>query len=278
MRKFVRGHMPKTPEEVPAYLSEMTIRLEEAFVELTDNVQSEKAWPFSSPAGSNGLFYYGGYYDFISTGNDFSPSTTLGTISNSYAAHVSFVLGATTVDELTLRVTGAGITDTSTVALGVTADIVIPNGTAVDAYFETQQKFLGQVTISVVSGTPKVCNYGWSKYWDNTNSDFTIKAFEATWLGGANDSNFNIAIIHHKSTGWIYQAIGGPLYAELATLVTSHGTYDQVSNNEYGAWKVTNLAQYVQGSGSEGVLFGVTTTANNAIELGTLILTISPVT
>ena len=239
------------------------------------NTRSEKSWTFTSPAGSSGVFYFGEYYDFASSDNDFSPSITWGTASVSYAAHFLVVLGATTVDELTITVTGTSITDLGVRTTSDTENIVIPNGTAANAYYETSKKWLGQVTVEATAGTAKTCNYGWSKYWDNSNTDFTVKAIESVWLAGANDTGINIELIHHKDTGWTFNAAAEPTPpTALASLVGDHSTDDQTVNGEYGAWKRTNLDTDIAGSQSEGVILKVTTTANKSFELGSFLMTI----
>lgn len=259
----------------------------QAIGELTDNtggsvdgtlemvsIRSDKFWAFGSPTGATGTFYWGGFYFNSGTANDFSPSTTLGTANASYAAHLFVVLGADTVDELTLTVTGTSITDAGVRTTSDTQNIVIPNGSLTDAYFETDKKWLGAVTISVASGTPKICDFGYSKYWDNANTDFTVKGLEATWLGGANDTAPDIQLIHHKSTGWTYTATGATPPTPIAAMVADHVTEIQVRNGEDGAWKRTNLDVAISASDSEGTLFAVINTTNKAFEAGTLQLVI----
>lgn len=238
---------------------------------------SEKAWAFTSPAGSSGSFFYGGYYDFAATDNDFAGGPTFGSANSSYAAHFMIVLGAQTVDELTLRVTGTSINDNGVRSAGDTQDIVIPNATVVDSYFETSKKWIGQVTITVIAGTAKTCNYGFCKYWDNNNSDYKITGVEAVWLAGANDANINIQLLHHKDTGWTFNVGAEPTFpTPLAALQTDHVTEYEAINGENGAWKRANLSTSVSGSVSEGAIFCVVTTANKAFELGSLLLRIEP--
>lgn len=247
------------------------------FAELNGRLsaKSDKFWSFSSPSGSSGTFYWGGYYKHSGTANDFSGGPTFGTANTSYAAHFFVVLGAVTVDELTLTVTGTSITDAGVRTASDTENIVIPSGTAADAYYETPKKWNGAVTITVASGTAKTCDYGLAKYWDSNNTDFTVKGLEVTWLGGANDTAPDIQLCHHKTTGWTYTGSGATPPTALASMATDHGTEKQVRNNEDGAWKRTNLDTMVEGSASEGVLWAVTTTANKAFEAGTLQLAIT---
>ena len=185
------------------------------------------------------------------------------------------VLGALTVDELTIRVTGTSITDAGVRSAADAEDIVIPDATGADAFFETTKKWIGQVTITVVSGTAKPCNYGWAKYWDNHNTDFRVTGLEATWLGGANDAAPDIQLLHHKATGWTFNAAAEPTPpTPIASMDTDHGAESQIVNGEVGAWKRSNLSVDVDGALSEGVIWKIVTSANRAIELGNLLLTI----
>ena len=237
---------------------------------------SEKTWAFSSLSGSSGTFYFGGFYHFGATDDNFSPSINFGTANAAYGGHVFVVLGEVTVDELTIRVTGTSVTDSGTRTAGDSEDIVIPNGTAIDSYFETVKKFIGQVTIELISGTAKLCNYGQAKYWDNDNTDFTISGVDVTWVGGANDSTPDIQLIHHKDTGWTYNAGAEPTPpTPVASMAGDYVTEIQVKNGEPGAWKRTNLSESVEGSGSEGTIIAIVTTANKAFEEGNFLLRIT---
>jgi hypothetical protein len=239
--------------------------------------KSTKSWAFGSPSGTSGTFYTGGYYIFGGSSNDFDPSINFGTANSSYAAHVMFVVGAVTVDELTLRVTGTSITDAGVRSAADTEDVVIPDATAADAYFETAKKWLGQVSIEVVSGTPKICNYGFCKYWDNNNTDMTLLGVEATWLAGATDATPNLSIIHHKATGWTYGVGGTPTPPYVVRMNTDHVTEIQTINGEHGAWKRDNLSTVIDGNDSEGIVIEVFTSANKTFDVDTNInITISP--
>jgi hypothetical protein len=238
------------------------------------SIRSEKFWGFVSPSGSSGTFHWGGFYKHSGTADDFSGGPTFGTANSSYAAHFFVVLGALTVDELTLTVTGTSITDAAVRTTSDTENIVIPDATSANAYYETSKKWIGAVVITVASGTAKTCDFGHAKYWDNGNTDFTVKGLEVTWLGGADDAAPDIALHHHKSAGWTYTGSGATPPTSIASMATDHGTESLVKNNEPGAWKRTDLDTAVAGSASEGVMFHVVTTANKAFEEGTLQLTI----
>ncbi len=246
--------------------------------ELTNNfATSEKTWGFDSPSGSSGTFYFGGFYKFASSDNDFSPSTTFGTADSAYAAHFFVVMGDETVDVLTINVTGTSIWDNGTRTTNDNESILIPSSTAVNSYFETEKKWLGQVTINAVSGTPKTANYGFAKYWDNNNNNFRVLGLEATWLGGANDVSPDIKLLHHMATGWTFNSGSAPSPpAAVASMASDYSTEDNVKNNEEGAWKRDNLNEAIEGSGSEGMIIEIVTTANKAFEQGNFLLRIRP--
>ena len=241
---------------------------------------SEKSWAFRSRAGASGTIYAGGFYLHSGAANVFSSPVTFGTANSSYAAHFFVVNGGTTVDELTLRITGTSIDDSGNRVTSDTEDIVVPTSTSPGRYYETTKKWLGQLSIVTVSGTTKAFDYGLVKYWDNNNSDFAVVGLEATWLGGANDSAPDILLRHHKGTAgntdWAYTGSGATPPAAIVAMATDHSTEKQVVTGENGAWKRTNLSTNIGGSGSEGIVIEIVTTANKAFELGTFLLRITP--
>lgn len=228
---------------------------------------SEKAVSFASPPGTTGTFWDLGYYDFFSGNNDFDPSANFGTANLARGAHVLFVNATVPGDEITIRVTGQSITDAGVDTLGDTEDVVIPASSDANSYFETSKKFNGEVAIETISGTPIQFNYGWCKYWDNANRDFMVVGVDIKWRGGANDSNADISLYHHKATGWTYNAGAEPTPpTALATMAADNAPNNRIGNGVPGAWKRTNLATNVNGQGSEGVVLGFTTAVNKSIE------------
>ena len=242
-----------------------------------NNPQKEVTWSFSSPGGGSGTYYLGGFYKHGTSDNDFDPAITFGTANASYAAHFFVVLGAVTVDEVTITVSGTSINDEGTRTASDSQNIVIPSGTAVNSYYETSKKWLGQVTVTKTGGTAKTCNYGFVKYWDNNNNDFVVTGVEVTGRAGANDSGFDIDVVHHKATGWTFN-LGGPAThpLALADIRVDHVTEYQLANGESFAWKRGDLNESVAGSDSEGTLFEIVTSANNAVEQANFILRVRP--
>ena len=215
--------------------------------------------------GNLGVHYAAGFYIHAATDNNFSPGpVTLGSANLSYAAHVYFVAASGATDTQ-ITVTGTSITDAGTRTTSDTEVVSLTDGAA-NSYYETSKKFIGQVSISKTAGTDRLCNYGFAKYWDNFNSDFTVKELEATWLGAAADSGLDIELLHHKSTGWTYNA-GAPVTTPtaLASLQTAHNTEYQMGNNVPGAFKYTGIDTAIDGDGSEGIMFRITTGTNNSL-------------
>lgn len=236
---------------------------------------SEKSWAFSSPTGSSGTFYVGGFYIHVAQDNDFNPSVNLGTANSSYAAHVYFVTASGATDT-EITVTGTSITDAGVRQAADTEVVALTNGAA-DVYYETSKKFIGLVTVNKTAGTDRLCNYGWAKYWDNNNTDFIVSGFEATWFGGATDANADIQLLYHTATGWTYVAGANPATppAALADLQTDHDTEYSVINNENGAYKRANLNQAVDGDTSEGTIIKIVTGQNKTFELANFIMRIT---
>ena len=209
-------------------------------------------WAFSTNATDG---WAGGFYEFDSGNDDFSVAATWGTAGKSYAAHVGFVQGAVSANEITIRVTGTSIDDATGETLADTEDIVISAGAA-NRYFETAKKWNGQVTIVTIAGTAVAFNHGWVKYWDHQNRDFVVTGLEALWDSDSASPGSDIALIHHSSAGWTYQASGGPLHSHVAERSADHT--DDDNDLGYGAWKKTGLSVAVNGRNSEGILFHIT--------------------
>lgn len=263
-----------SPEKMRRLVEEIE-RLNRAINATEAATKSTKIWSFGSPSGGSGTFYFGGFYDFHSTSFTPAGGTNVGSANNSYAAHALVVLGASSTN-MVVRITGTSITDAGVRTTSDTQDLDTSGGSAND-YFETSKKWIGQISYSLQSGTGVVIDAGFAKYWDFVNTDFTVLAVEATWVGGANDAAPDIRICHHRATGWTYSGGGGSPSspAALASMSTDHNTEGEVVSGEPGAWKRGNLSTYVNGENGEGILWVVVTTSNKTFELGNLEVTIS---
>lgn len=229
--------------------------------------------------GAGVTVYAAGYYEApLADANlsQASPTQTYGTANRSSAAHAFLVAGgAGSVDtgSCSIVVSGTSITDAG-VRTTSDSETIVSDITAMttNAYYETNKKWLGQITYTLTpaggaSTYSADFNYGFAKYEDFGNKDFTITQIEAVGYAGANDSNFDIQLIHHKDTGWTYSAaafVSGNTPVE--SLVNDHSTDDEIDNGYHFAWKISNLSTDVNGSLLEGLLVRMVTTANNAIQ------------
>jgi hypothetical protein len=246
-------------------------------------------YTFTSRGITAGTYYLAGFYDYAATSitlTQASTTQTYGDANVSYAAHAGICASAAgTVDtgQVGLRVTGTLDSETgaqtATQTQTITDDITTLTA---NQYAETTGKFSGTVTFElyVVSGSPTTYsltfNYGYSKYEDFFNTDFTINAVEAVWQGGATDaSGFNIEVLHHKVTGWTYAASGFvPGDGAIAERTTDQQIDQGVISGDSGAWKHLDLETFVDGGGVEGVIVRVTTGANNTIQILNLNLSV----
>ncbi|MHC4237090.1 MAG: hypothetical protein ACYSSM_02325 [Planctomycetota bacterium] len=215
-----------------------------------------KTWSFETV--NTGIDYIGGFYDFAGTDSDFAIATTFGQVNRSVAAHFFIVTGEIAAGTVQITVTGTSITDAGVRTPGDSEIITVANLTAANSYFETSKKWNGQTSSLVTSGTPIDCNYGFSKYHDNNNTDFTLLGLEALWSSEANDTTSDLAIIHHKSTGWTYNAGSTPTPpTAIARRSVDHGVENAHSNGFPGAWKRTDLNVLIAGSLSEGIIIEI---------------------
>ena len=191
---------------------------------------------------------------------------------------MSLVLGANTVDEISITVTGTSITDAGVRDAGPDTEVItIPHPSVAGAYFETAKKWLGQVTIQTTGGTPKTCNYFWSKYWDNRNSHFILTAIEVTMFGDNADTGVDFLIRHHNATGWTFNAGADPTPpTAVASMVGDHVTETNLANNTPVAWKRTNLSEIVLGGDGEGLIFESVQSQVSPLFNGNVIITTMP--
>ena len=240
---------------------------------------SEKSWSFMSRDASSGTNYIGGFYKFETSDNDFNPSVTFGTVNSSYAAHFFLVqaAGASGGVDTVVRVTGTTMDDQGNRATGVNVDITVDDAGAVGTYYETPEKWLGQVTLAKQSGPDVLMNYGFCKYWDNNNTHFKVAGMEATWLGAKNDNTPDILLRHHKATGWTYNNAAAPTPPPaIASMAVDHDTEIFIVTNEEGAWKRDDLTDNVHGESSEGILVELVTTTNRTYAIGNFMVRITP--
>lgn len=247
-------------------------------LEFDDNA-SEKSWAFMSRDAGSGTNYVGGFYKFEASDNDFNPSVTFGTANSSYAAHFFLVqaAGASGGTDTVIRITGTTIDDSGNRITSVNVDLTVDDAGSAGTYYETTQKWLGQVTVAKQSGPDLLMNYGLCKYWDNNNTHFKVAGVEATWLGAKNDNTPDIILRHHKATGWTYNNAAAPTPPPaIASMATDHNTEIYIKTDEEGSWKRDNLSDNVHGEASEGILIELATTTNRTYAIGNFMVRITP--
>ena len=241
---------------------------------------ANKSYSFTSNGIGAGTYYVGGFYEAPAadvTLNQASLTQTLGSVGNAYAAHAFIVagdVGAVDAGQVGIRVIGNSITD-SGINTAVDTAVVTDDITtlATDGYLETPEKWLGQITFELyeVSGTPTAYsldfNYGYAKYEDFGNVDFSVTKIEAVGLAGATDANFDMTLLHHMTTGWTYSAAafspGSDVIADWSDIM---GPNDNLVNTKSFAWKVTPINEFIHGDEHEGIIVRIVCGTNNSVE------------
>ena len=237
------------------------------------------AYSFTSQGIGAGTYYKAGFYEWETsdtTLNQGSLTETLGTAGAAKAARPGIVVsGAGTVDtgQVGLRVIGIGDSETGIQTASVT-NIITTNITelATDILYESDGKMSGQVTYELytVTGSPTTYsltfNYGWSKYEDFGDQDFTVSDIDAVWQGNAN-STLDIALMHHTVSNWTYAATGfAPGNGDIARKSIDQQLAGDAENNFDGSWKHKDLNLFIDGNGGEGFVIEIITGANNTIQ------------
>jgi hypothetical protein len=238
-----------------------------------------KDYTFTSQGIGSGTYYLGGNYDFPSTDANLTQASSTviyGTANDPHGKHASVIAGgAGTVDTgvIGLSVSGASYNDSGGV-ISAFEDTIITDITtvALNEYFEGK-KFVGAVDFQliVMSGSPTTYsfdfNYGLAKYEDVGNKDFYITEIDMGLNVSFSDASFNIEILHHKNTGWTYAATGfTPGDGIIESWANTYGPNDDVINGNWYAWKITDINQFIDGNGPEGMLFRITTGGSNTIQ------------
>jgi len=222
--------------------------------------------------GNADTHYFGGYYEapaahaVLTIGG--TVTQTLGTAGEAKGAHAFCVASAAGGTDLVLTVTGVSITDAG-VKNDSDSEVIVADTDAAstDEYFETTKKWLGQVTYTLTGSSGAFTfNYGFCKYEDFGNRNFTITDFEITGHGGASESALDVQLLHHKTTGWTYSAAAFvPGDGAVVDLATDYGTNNNLTANEDFAYKRASLSTSVTGGNGEGVIVRVITAVNNSI-------------
>jgi hypothetical protein len=219
---------------------------------------------------SPGHLYMGGFYyaqGFSHGGSHLSPSISWEFSNSSHAAHAFVVCdgpGTVNTGQVGLRVTGTSISDAGTRTTSDTEVLTTDITTlSADHYLETSKRWLGPVTFGlyVVSGSPTnyvlSFNYGLCLYDNWDGSDIDLQSVTAHGMAENAETQLEIELIHHNTTGWTFVSSGfDPVQSArvLASLTGDHSTDDNCAAKTNFAWRHTGLSQSIAGSGSEGFL------------------------
>jgi len=244
-------------------------------LEVTGNISGPGSISFKSYGASfpgvPDVHYFAGFY-FAPAAEaaltNAAPTQTLGTAQTAYGAHAFWVSagdGATDGSDLVITVTGASITDLG-VLNGSDSEVIVADAvaasSAVNTYYETTKKWVGQVTYTLSSTEGFAYNasgnYGFAKYEDFGNRDFTVADFECTWEGLVTAADNNISLLLHSDVGWTHSAAAfDPGGTVITDLDTDYGANDTVTAAQPGAYKRAGLTQAVDGDALEGVVIKV---------------------
>jgi hypothetical protein len=239
-----------------------------------------KSYSFTQANIGSGTYYSGGFYEAPETSqtlDQVTPSASIGFNANlAHCAHAFVVCsGPGTVDagQVGLRVNGVSVDDAGNLTPADTETISddITNIT-INQYLETSKKWVGDPTFELYEVVPTPINYtltfnwGIAKYEDLGNLDFTITGLEAVGTSGSDDNNFDMTLLWHTDTGWVYSAGAfSPEPEVIADFTDDLSPFFNLRNGFPFAWKRTNLLQLVKGSQREGILFRIVPDAPNSV-------------
>jgi hypothetical protein len=242
----------------------------------------DKSYSFTSQGIPAGLYQKAGFYDFNDASFSFSnatPSVLYGTVGRARDAHAGIVASGAGVvvggGQVGLRVTGTRDSEDGTPQQAgyiatITEDITTLTA---DTYFETTEKFSGQLNFElyVVSGTPTSysleANYGFAKYDDMQDRDYTITGFECVWQGNQNNNTLDIALIKHTASGWTFASSGFiPGNGDICRKSVDMAIDANIDNGLDGAYKRVNLDVLILGSSGEGHVIEIVTGGTSTVQ------------
>lgn len=241
-----------------------------------------KSYSFTSQGIGAGLYYKAGFYDFSDTSfaaTQASSTIAYGDLDRARDAHAGIVPQAPGIvvgtGQVGLRVVGIKDSENGIPQVAGEIGIITEDITTLtaDTYFETSEKWSGQITFElyIVTGSPTAYsmnfNYGFAKYDDLQDRDYTITAFECVWQGNASNNTLDIALVKHTAEGWTFAtsnfiAGNGDICRKSIDMQLS----SNVNNNLDGAYKRTNLNTYIAGESGEGHIIEITTGGTSTIQ------------
>lgn len=222
---------------------------------------------FSHGRSGTGAHYIAGYYDAPAADANLTQASATVTYGDAgddepwggHAFIVTSAAGTADAGTVSVVVSGTSITDAG-VRTASDSETILTDITAAAAnsYYESTKKWLGQVTFTLTPDGASTYgldfNYGFNKYEDYGNRDFTVTDFECTGSAGAS-TTLEIELLHHKATGWTYHATAfTPGTAAVIKLTTDYSAENGITNGKPFAYKRAGLSTSINGNDSEGVL------------------------
>jgi hypothetical protein len=238
---------------------------------------------FKSPTTASGIYHSYGYYQAAAAQaalNQGSLTQTYGTANNPYGAKVFLVAkeagtasgGSSGVPRITI--TGTSWNPTTGVRTGSDSEVLVADCTTLSAnvYRETTKFWLGQVTYTLSQTGDRTTyattfNYGFAAPAIFNNRDIHLQKFAFTGRGGATDTNFNMTLLKHSATGWTFSAAafvpGGTV---LADMKTDYSTECSLASGIRFKYQKNITTAIACGTGNEGIVVRITTSANSAVD------------
>lgn len=236
-----------------------------------------EGFSFRSPTGGSGTYYASGYYYAPAADANLtqaSATQTFGSANSGYGAHAFLVAaapGTKNAGSVSIVVSGTSIANDGT-RTAADSETIVADITAMsaNAYYETDKRWIGQITYTLTAvGAATYAadfNYGLAAYDTLDERNHTVKLFEVMGRAGANDSGFDIQLLHHKTTGWTYSAAAFvPGTTLLCSWATDYNTEKNLVSGERFKYE-RELSQAIDGTSGEGTLVKIITSANNAVE------------
>ena len=236
-----------------------------------------EGFSFRSPIGGSGTYYASGYYFAPAADANLtqaSTTQTYGSANSGYGAHaflVAAAAGTKNAGSVSIVVSGTSITNDGTRTAADSETIVADiTAMATNSYYQTDKRWIGTITYTLTAvGAATYAadfNYGFAIYDSVDERNHTIKLIEVMGRAGANDSGFDIQLLHHKTTGWTYSAAAFvPGSTILCSWATDYNTEKNLVSGE-GFKYERELSQQIDGTTGEGTVVKIITSANNAVE------------
>ena len=257
----------------------------------TSVATDHKSYGFS-PAGTCAVpnyCYAAGEYDGDAADKNLTQASTTGThgtANEASGARAYFVFGAYAAaggsGSAWVTVSGTSITDAG-VRTTSDSEIIVADLSAgvLNQYYQTDSKWIGLLTYTLVcSGACTQTTYsadfntGAVKFEDfgtRGKMGYTVTDFEVTGLAGANSTVFNMELLKHSATGWIYHATAHvPGNGVIVSLTDDYVTETQLINGQPFAYDRAGIEEFIDTDAAikEGLIIRITTGANNAIDFG----------